>query len=179
MSSLTQEEAERYDRQIRLWGLTAQKRMGSSEVLLICLKGSNAEVCKNLVLAGVGTISIYDPEPVQWSDLGSQFFITEQDIGKNRAEASRQNISALNPSVKINILTEDPLLLPDHAFRFSVVCLTSSDPSYMLKIDDVCRRNHIPLYINSIFGQYTSIFTDLNGHAFTEEISTENHTTNS
>lgn len=38
-------ENEVYDRQIRLWGLEAQKRMQESRVLFIGLRALPAEVC--------------------------------------------------------------------------------------------------------------------------------------
>ena len=53
MAALTKQQAELYDRQIRLWGVEAQQRMQTSNVLLIGLSGVHTEVAKNLVLAGV------------------------------------------------------------------------------------------------------------------------------
>jgi ubiquitin-like 1-activating enzyme E1 A len=46
MSSKTvsNEEAELYDRQIRLWGLEAQTRMQSCKVLVVGLRGVHTEV---------------------------------------------------------------------------------------------------------------------------------------
>lgn len=44
-ASLTEREAEVYDRQIRLWGLEAQRRMKDSKVLVLGLGAANAEVC--------------------------------------------------------------------------------------------------------------------------------------
>lgn len=47
------------------------------------------EIAKNLVLAGPGSITIYDSELVTLSDLGSNFYTTQKNVGKNtRAEAS-------------------------------------------------------------------------------------------
>lgn len=47
------------------------------------MKGLGNEICKNLVLAGIGSLTILDHEPVTVQDLGAQFFLTESDIGKN------------------------------------------------------------------------------------------------
>lgn len=41
------------------------------------------EIAKNLVLAGVGSLTILDHEPVTEMDLGAQFFVSEQSIGQN------------------------------------------------------------------------------------------------
>ena len=43
-------------------------------------------LAKNIILAGVKTIAIYDNEPVAIRDMTSTFYITEEDLGKPRAE---------------------------------------------------------------------------------------------
>ena len=58
-----------------------RNRLIQSKVLIIGIGGLGAEVCKNLVLAGV-SVSIWDNQPVTTLDLNSQFFIGEEDIGK-------------------------------------------------------------------------------------------------
>ena len=75
-------EAQVYDRQIRLWGLEAQKRMQASKILISGMRALNAEVCKNLVLAGF-SCTIQDHCDVSVADTGAQFFLTAEDVGKN------------------------------------------------------------------------------------------------
>lgn len=41
------------------------------------------EIAKNLVLAGIGSLTVQDSQDVVEDDLGAQFFISDQDIGKN------------------------------------------------------------------------------------------------
>lgn len=55
--------------------------MRSSSVLLATLKGISTEVAKNIVLAGIGSLSILDHEVVQERDLGANFFLREEDVG--------------------------------------------------------------------------------------------------
>ncbi|EPY76729.1 SUMO-activating enzyme subunit 1 [Camelus ferus] len=61
---ISEEEAAQYDRQIRLWGLEAQKRLRASRVLLVGMKGLGAEIAKNLILAGVKGLTMLDHEQV-------------------------------------------------------------------------------------------------------------------
>uniref|UniRef100_A0A3Q2Q788 SUMO1 activating enzyme subunit 1 n=1 Tax=Fundulus heteroclitus TaxID=8078 RepID=A0A3Q2Q788_FUNHE len=61
---ISEEEAAQYDRQIRLWGLDAQKRLRGSRVLLAGLGGLGAELAKNLILAGVKGLTLLDHEQV-------------------------------------------------------------------------------------------------------------------
>jgi len=57
---ITEAEAALYDRQIRLWGLDAQKRLRGASVLLIGLGGVGAEIAKNIILSGVKAITLLD-----------------------------------------------------------------------------------------------------------------------
>jgi ubiquitin-like 1-activating enzyme E1 A len=52
-------------------------------VLLIGLKGLANEVAKNLVLAGINTLTIVDDGDVIEENLGAQFFLKQEDVGMN------------------------------------------------------------------------------------------------
>jgi len=58
-------------------------RLRRANVLLIGLKALGNEIAKNLVLAGIGSLTIVDEGIVTEDDLGAQFFLTEQHIGFN------------------------------------------------------------------------------------------------
>lgn len=53
-----------------------------SSVLLIGLKGLGNEIAKNLVLAGVGSLTVVDDDPVVEADLDAQFFVSEESVGQ-------------------------------------------------------------------------------------------------
>ncbi|NXS78071.1 UBA1 enzyme, partial [Erpornis zantholeuca] len=53
-------------------GHEAMKRMQTSNVLVSGLRGLGVEVAKNLVLGGVKSVTLHDPDPATWSDLASQ-----------------------------------------------------------------------------------------------------------
>ena len=56
----SEEQAAVYDRQLRVWGVEAQRRLGASRILVAGLTGLAAEACKNVALAGVGALVLYD-----------------------------------------------------------------------------------------------------------------------
>lgn len=60
-----------------------EPRIRTANILLISVKALANEVAKNLVLAGIGTLTIVDHQSVTEDDLGSQFFVSEEDVGKN------------------------------------------------------------------------------------------------
>lgn len=90
---------------IRLWGIDAQNRMRNSKNLIINLGGLSAEVIKNMVLAGVGSITIVDSKNVDETDLSANFFLREGDLGNLRAEVACPRIQKLNSRVEINLDT--------------------------------------------------------------------------
>lgn len=71
-------------------GLPAMQRLQGAKVLLSGLQGLGAEVAKNLVLMGVGSLTLHDPHPTCWSDLAAQVKVPGgygfSDQGAGRAQ---------------------------------------------------------------------------------------------
>lgn len=61
---------------------------------------------KNIILAGVKSVTLHDEGTVEKIDLSAQFYLSEDDIGKNRAEASVEKLSELNKAVKVKSLAK-------------------------------------------------------------------------
>ena len=85
MSSNVNIDVERFDRQIFTIGEEAMKSIVQSNVLIIGAGGVGIEIAKNVVLCGVNSICLHDQEKATMKDLASQFYLTENSIGKNRA----------------------------------------------------------------------------------------------
>ena len=49
-------DVKRHDRSIRLWGAATQRGLQGAQVLVLGANGLSNEVCKNLVLSGMGTL---------------------------------------------------------------------------------------------------------------------------
>ncbi|KAL2270324.1 hypothetical protein VTJ83DRAFT_2508 [Remersonia thermophila] len=62
-AGISADEIALYDRQIRLWGMKAQEKIRNANILLITIRALGNEVAKNLVLAGIGSLTILDPSP--------------------------------------------------------------------------------------------------------------------
>ena len=60
---------------------------------------------KNLILAGVKSVTLHDEGSVELWDMSSNFVFTEKDLGKNRALASVQKLQELNNAVTVLTLT--------------------------------------------------------------------------
>lgn len=48
------------------------RRMGEASVLICGMGGLGVEVAKNVILAGVGSVTIQDEGITEWGDLSSQ-----------------------------------------------------------------------------------------------------------
>lgn len=70
--------------------MQAQERIRNANILLVNLKALGNEVAKNLVLAGIGSLTILDNDLVTEDDLGSQFLISDDDVGKPVSTSPRQ-----------------------------------------------------------------------------------------
>ena len=77
------------------------RKMASAHVLVSGLKGLGVEIAKNLVLAGVRAVSLQDDASVEVSDLSSQFYFKETDLGQSRAKCCAAKLQELNPAVKV------------------------------------------------------------------------------
>eukprot|EP00571_Detonula_confervacea_P001226 CAMPEP_0172318018 /NCGR_PEP_ID=MMETSP1058-20130122/33706_1 /TAXON_ID=83371 /ORGANISM="Detonula confervacea, Strain CCMP 353" /LENGTH=346 /DNA_ID=CAMNT_0013032741 /DNA_START=37 /DNA_END=1077 /DNA_ORIENTATION=- len=129
-----------YDRQIRLWGADAQKRMSNARVLYINLTGVTCEIMKNLVLAGIAAVVCDDrPYPEAVREMPCSFFQADDmekamsSSGNDEAEPEAKKAkttpttvaSAIQPKVEElnpllsgrNSIEERPLAsLPDDYF---------------------------------------------------------------
>ena len=59
-----------------------------SHILLIHADAAGCETLKNLILPGVGAVTIWDDKKVTHSDASSNFFTPVSTIGRSRAEVS-------------------------------------------------------------------------------------------
>lgn len=56
--------------------------MRNATIMIVGLKGVATETAKNLVLAGIGKLIVADEKDVSEEDLGANFFLREEDVGK-------------------------------------------------------------------------------------------------
>ncbi|KAJ5159493.1 uncharacterized protein N7482_006497 [Penicillium canariense] len=167
----------KYDRQLRLWAATGQQALEDSRVLLVNSDGPlgtsstgvsgvvGVETLKNLVLPGIGGFTIVDPATVTASDLGVNFFLEQESLGKSRAEETCRLLRELNPDVQgyfyskhITDLLHDPEFLPRHKL---VIISGPTKRSSLGPLTQQAQRLGIPvLYIHSV-GFYSTFSLQL------------------
>lgn len=152
-----------YSRQLYVLGKDAMLKMASSNVLIIGLKGLGLEIAKNVALAGVKSLSLYDPAPVELQDLSSQFFLSEHDIGKERASATLPKLAELNQYVPIDVVKD---LTPELIKGYSVVVATDLPLSKQLELNELTHANNIKFISADVRGLFAQAFVDF-GEKFT------------
>eukprot|EP01079_Euglenida_sp_SAG-EU17-18_P012195 gene12195-334_t len=87
--------------------MEAQMRMKNAKVLVVNFTGIAVEICKNLVLSGIGQVDIADHASASAMDLASNFFLTDEDLGKSRVQAALPRVQQLNPLVRVSHVSAD------------------------------------------------------------------------
>jgi ubiquitin-like 1-activating enzyme E1 A len=172
---ISEQEAQLYDRQIRLWGLDAQKRLRSAKVCLIGMRGLGCEIAKNLVLSGIHSLKMVDPADVTVEDATSQFLAPRDKVGSNRAEASLDRVQQLNPMVEVTADSSSSTEKEAEFFKqFTIVIATCSTKDELVRINSICRAEKIKFYAGDVMGFYGFSFMDLVEHEYVEEEVTQN-----
>nr|CAB3267419.1 ubiquitin-like modifier-activating enzyme 1 [Phallusia mammillata] len=153
-----------YSRQLYVLGHEAMKRMGAATILISGMKGLGVEIAKNVVLGGVKSVTLHDSEVAVAADLSSQFFLTEADIGKNRATTCAPQVNELNPYVAVTSYTGE--LTEEFLQKFQVIVLTNSTLDEQLRIGDFTHKNNKCLVVADTKGLFAQIFCDF-GEKFT------------
>lgn len=116
------ERERRYDRQLRMWGDHGQRDLERAHVCLIGATSAGEEIdfqfslseslvlagcetLKNLILPGIGAFTIIDWRPVSCDDVGVNYFLREDDLGKNRAEAVKEHLNVSHHFSFLRLLT--------------------------------------------------------------------------
>jgi sulfur-carrier protein adenylyltransferase/sulfurtransferase len=100
---LSIDEVRRYSRHLIIpdVGMTGQKRLKNSKVLVIGAGGLGSPALLYLAAAGVGTIGIAEFDEVDESNLQRQIIHGVSDIGKSKALSAKESIAEINPYVNV------------------------------------------------------------------------------
>ncbi len=93
----------RYDRQIKLSevGLEGQTKLQEARLLLVGAGGLGCPAAMYLTAAGVGAIGLIDHDVVDETNLHRQVLFSENDIGRNKAEAAKKALQLRNSEIAI------------------------------------------------------------------------------
>lgn len=160
-----------YSRQLYVLGHDAMRAMAKSAVLIIGCDGLGVEIAKNVILAGLKSVTIYDPTPATFADLSSNFYLSESHVADAtpRAAACISQLVGLNPYVSVSV-HDDSIDLdePNPAVfsSYAVVVMVNQPFSYQQAVDGVCHKANVKFLSASSRGVFGSLFCDF-GPRFT------------
>ena len=147
-----------YSRQLYAIGFDAMKKMSLASVLISGMNGLGVEIAKNTILQGFKAVTLHDTDVVTNADLSTNYYVSEKDIGRNRAEVSFEKLVELNSYVKVD-LCKDQLTF-DLIKNYSVVVLVDYDLEKQIEINDSTHQNGIHFISCSTLGLVGQIFCD-------------------
>ncbi|XP_075993676.1 ubiquitin-like modifier-activating enzyme 1 [Genypterus blacodes] len=147
-----------YSRQLHVLGHDAMKLMQNSNVLISGMRGLGVEIGKNVILGGVRSVTVHDQGDAEWRDLSSQFYLREEDVGKNRAEVSQPRMAELNSYVPVTAYTGP--LTDEYLSQFQVVVLTNSNLEEQQRVGEFCHRKGVKLIVADTRGLFGQLFCD-------------------
>ncbi|KAI3898761.1 hypothetical protein MKW92_019840 [Papaver armeniacum] len=147
---LTEQETALYDRQIRVWGVDAQRRLSKSHILVTGISGTIVEFCKNIVLAGVGSVTLMDDRMVTEESMWANFLITPDE---NMWDG--------------NLSTFDG----EFYDKFSAVVVGRCSLATKKRINEICRKrpNRIAFYTVDCRDSCGEIFVDLQNYSYAQK----------
>ncbi|WP_311759790.1 HesA/MoeB/ThiF family protein [Paracoccus broussonetiae] len=146
----------RYARQMILpeVGAEGQSRIGAAHVLMVGAGGLGVPALQYLAGAGIGRITLIDPDTVEETNLHRQPIFRMKDLGQPKVQAAAQAVVRLNPAVQMVALVDrlTPANAPDLVAGADVVldCADSYAASYTLS--DTCLAARRPLISASALG---------------------------
>ena len=151
---LSEEELERYSRQIALseLGRHKQERLRKSSVLIIGVGGLGSPAAMYLAAAGIGTIGLVDGDRVERSNLQCQPLYNDRNIGQPKVEQAAAFLRSLNPNTTVlsseaHFNANTPL---DFLRDYDVVIDGSDNFATHYAVNDACVAAHVAFVYASV-----------------------------
>ncbi|KAK2186473.1 hypothetical protein NP493_199g06076 [Ridgeia piscesae] len=156
MESGPAEKSKKYDRQLRLWGDHGQAALESAKVCLVNATATGTEILKNIILPGIGSFTIVDAHKVSGEDIGNNFFLEKDTIGKSRAQVATELLLELNEDVNGDFIEEtvDNLLRNNSGFfqNFHMVIVTDLPERTLVTLAAQLWESDTPLLVCRSYG---------------------------
>ncbi|XP_045793864.1 ubiquitin-activating enzyme E1 1-like [Trifolium pratense] len=155
-----------HSRQLAVYGRETMRKLFGASVLVSGMQGLGVEIAKNLILAGVKSVTLHDVGTVELWDMSSNFVFSENDVGKNRALVSVAKLQELNNAVVVQSLTSE--LTKEQLADFQAVVFTDISLEKAIEFNDYCHSHQPPIAFikTEVRGLFGSVFCDF-GPEFT------------
>ena len=159
---------ERYARNMRTFSLADQAALLKAHAAVVALGGLGGAVTEILARMGVGRLTLVDGDRFEDSNLNRQLLSSIAHLGHLKAEAARQRVDQINPSVGCRGSAE--FLTPENAPELLAPCDVVVDcldnlPARFI-VEDACRQAGRPMVSAAVAGtsgHVTTIFPEDRG----------------
>ena len=176
---LTDAQAEMYDRQLRVWGVSTQLKIAKARVLILGAESPTLLECaKNIVLAGVSKVILCRGKAKEEEEEETlSFLVSVEDRAKkiSVAEAAAKSLQEMNPfgevsaaDFKFEDLEEDKdaasAILGEN-YDVVICCGRRVHANTVKHLNEVCRERKIAFFLTESSSNHGYFFSDL-GDAF-------------
>ncbi|RHO55430.1 tRNA threonylcarbamoyladenosine dehydratase [Ruminococcaceae bacterium AM07-15] len=137
-----------FSRQILLLGEESQKKLEQSAVLLFGVGGVGSYVAEALARAGVGRITLIDPDEVALSNCNRQLAALHSTLGQKKTQVMARRIQDINPQCQVEALclfygpeTRDQIQMTEYDYIVDAIDTVSSK----LLLAEEAQRAGVPL----------------------------------
>ena len=157
---LTLNDFKTFEKQIILKkiGISGQKKIKNSRVLIIGMGGLGCPLLTYLASAGVGNLGIIDHDKVEISNLNRQTLFNLSDIGKFKVVQAKIKIDKIFRAIKVRKFTEKIVKknIRKILTGYEIICDGTDNFDTRYLINDECKKNKkilISAAINKFDGQ--------------------------
>jgi len=139
----------RYSRQIMLpqVDIEGQEKLLAAKLLIIGAGGLGCPAALYLAAAGVGSLTIYDDDEVDLSNLQRQITHYTDDIGTDKVISTQETLNKVNPDVKVKAVKQrlEGELLAKEVAAADIVLDCSDNFMTRFAINAACVGSNTPL----------------------------------
>ena len=147
-----------YSRQITTFGLDTMSKLQNLKILIVGMRGLGIEIAKNIVLSGIKEVKILDKNFTLINDLGSNFFLSEENISKPRDISCLPKLKELNSYVNVDVFRDN---LEEKINNFDVVIITEfMNTKFLFSLNEICHQNKVKFIYCLNFGLSCFVFSD-------------------
>ena len=97
------------DRTEKLIGKIALEKLEKAKVIIYGIGGVGSYVVEALARAGVGNLSLVDPDKISISNINRQIHSNLKTVGKSKIEVMKERILEINPKANVEIFNPKEL----------------------------------------------------------------------
>ncbi len=157
----------RYERQIDLpeIGHAGQERLHESRVLIVGCGALGSNIAAPLVRAGVGRVTLIDNDSLELSNLQRQGVVTEEDVGRAKAEVLAERLRKVNSDVHIDyrVMRIESANIEELVTKVDIVFDGLDNYPSRYIVNDACIKHGVPWIFAAVAGTYGEVMPIIPG----------------